>query len=281
MSLKTLLVFLDEGEGSHERLEIACCLAEHHGAHLSALAMTLHANPYGLVGADTGTAAIDVEQIRNAGQRAKQIAVAAQKTMSTHGVLGDVRWTSKDSGGVRETAATHGRFAELTLVGQPVEGRYLGLRETAFEGALLSSGRPVLLIPDRLHGPINVRHVVVAWDATREAARALGDAAPFLDEAEKITIVIVDPKPGYDGLGEDPGVDIAHVLARQCNNVVLDRIPSSGASIAQALLTRAIDTSADLIVMGGFGHSPLRETVFGGVTSDMIEETSVPLLLSH
>ena len=149
------------------------------------------------------------------------------------------------------------------------------------EGALLSSGRPVLLIPTGRKQPINVRHVVVAWDASKESARALGDAAPFLDAAERVTIVVVDPMPGQESFGPDPGADIAPVLARHCNRVELDRMPSSGASIAEVILGRAVDGDGDLIVMGGYGHSLLRETVFGGVTRQMIHDTTVPLLLSH
>jgi nucleotide-binding universal stress UspA family protein len=128
---------------------------------------------------------------------------------------------------------------------------------------------------------MNVRHVVVAWDASSQSARTLSDAAPFLESAEETTVVVVDPEPGNQGFGVDPGADIAPVLARHCSNVILDRIPSSGASIAQALLTRTIDASGDLIVMGCYGHSSLRESLLGGVTRDMIEQTTIPILLSH
>jgi nucleotide-binding universal stress UspA family protein len=155
------------------------------------------------------------------------------------------------------------------------------LREAPLEGALFSAGRPALLVPDNWKGPINVRHVGVAWDASREAARALSGAVHFLERADKSTIVIVDPKPGYQDFGADPGVDIAPVLTRHCRNLELDRIPSSGTSIAQALLTRSADVSADLIIMGGYVHSLLRETVFGGVSREMIQRTATPLFMSH
>ena len=201
--------------------------------------------------------------------------------MDARNLLGDVRWTSREPAGLREAAAIQARHADLTIAGQPVEGQHLGLREAALDGALFSSGRPLLIVPSNWHGPMTVRHVTIAWDASREAARALSDAVVFIDGAETISIVIVDPKPGQKDFGEDPGTDIAAVLARHCSNVVLDRIPSSGASVSQALLTRASDASSDLIVMGAYGHSPLRESIFGGVTRDMVEQTTIPLLLSH
>ena len=85
----------------------------------------------------------------------------------------------------------------------------------------------------------------------------------------------------HAGFGEEPGADIALHLARHCPQVELDRIPSSGHSIAQAVLARTIAASGDLIIMGGYGHSMLRESFFGGVTREIIHQTSVPLLLAH
>ena len=170
----------------------------------------------------------------------------------------------------------------LSLAGVlAADGLSRDLREAVFEGALFSSGRLILLIPANWSKPIKASHVVVAWDGSRQAARALSDAALFLDRAAKTTIVMVDPEPKPDGLGPDPGVDIAAVVARHCSRVELDRIPHAGASAAQALLDRANGTASDFIVMGGYGHSVMREQLFGGVSREMIEKTTIPLFLSH
>ena len=281
MPLKSMLVFMDGSEDSSARLDVACGLAERCGAHLDTLAMSLQIFPYAAASLDAGAAAIDIGQIEEAKQRAQQVAARAQKVIEARGLSGEARWTSRELSGLREAAAIQARFAELTIAGQPVEGSDRSLREWAFEGALFSSGRPVLLIPSSWKSAIDVRHVIVAWDASREAARALGDAIPFIEQADKTTVVIVDPEPGNQAFGDEPGADIARVLARHCGNVAVDRIPSSGASVAQALLVHTVDAAGDLIVMGGYGHSPLRESIFGGVSSDMIRHTTVPLLLSH
>lgn len=281
VSFKTVLTLLDEAEDSSGRLDVACSLAKDQGAHLNALAMSLQLYPLVSSGIDVSAATINVELLEEARQRAQSVAAAAKKSIDAHGLLGEARWTSRELAGVRDAAALHGRHADLTIAGQPVEGRHLILREAALEGALFYSGRPVLLIPNNWQAPINVRHIVVAWDASKEVAGALSDAVHFLEHAEKTTIVIVDPKPGHQDFGADPGVDIASVLARHCRNLELDRIPSSGASVAQALLTHAADVSADLIVMGGYGHSLLRETVFGGVSREIIHKTAIPLFMSH
>jgi len=283
VSFKTMLVFMDESEDSSVRLDAACSLAELHGAHLSALAMSQQIATYLAAGIDGGAsaAAIDVGLMEEARSKAQSVATAAQKSIDARGLLGDARWVSHESFGLREAAGLHGRHADLVIVGQPLENLSLGLREAAFEGALFSSGRPVLVAPSNWQGPVKMRHVVVAWDASKEVARAVGDAAPIIEQAERVFVVIVDPEPGFDGLGEDPGADIAAVLARHCSNVELDRVPSSGGGVAQAVLNRTTDAAGDLIVMGGYGHSQFRESIFGGATREIIRQTTIPVLMSH
>lgn len=226
-------------------------------------------------------AEIDVRQMEEAREQAQSIARDADSRMSANSQLGDVRWISQELFGLQEAAAIHGRQSDLVIAGQPTDDQNQYLREAVFEGALFSSGRPVLLLPSNWQSTAAMDNILVAWDASREAARALSDAAPLIDQAKSITVAVVDPKPGHQGFGDDPGNDIATVLARHCSNVELATIPSSGSSIAEALLTRAADIAADLVVMGGYGHSRFRESLFGGVTREMIERTELPLLLSH
>ena len=281
MSLKSMIVFLDDGESAPLRLNFACRLAKHHGAHLTALALSQQIFPFAAAGIDAGAASIDVGQMEEARQRAERVADDAKAAMQASGLPADARWCCRELSGIRDVAGIQGRFSELTIVGQPVKGHHMNLREWALEGALFHSGRPLLLVPDAIEAAENMRHIIVAWDASKEAARALGDAAPFIAGAEKVSIVIVDPKPDQQEFGDEPGADIAPILARHCSNVVVDRIPSSGGTIAEALLERSTDAAGSLIVMGGYGHSRLRETIFGGVTRDMIQQTTLPLLLSH
>ena len=281
MSFKTLLVLLDESEDTPNRLEMACRLARHHEAHLTALALSQQVMPYVSATLDGGTAAIDFELMNEAKARAQSIAAAASKKIHSLGQPGDVRWASHETFGIRQTVALQGRHADLIIAGQPIEDQFVGLREAAFEGALLSSGRPVLLAPRNWNAPGPIENIVLAWDASQQAARALGAATPFVQQAATTTVVVVDPEPGPGGFGEEPGADIALHIARHCRNVELDRIPSSGDSIAQALLARTTAASGDLIVMGGYGHSLLRESFFGGVTREIIHRTSVPLFMSH
>lgn len=281
VSFKTILVLLDESDDSAKRLEVACSLAQGHGAHLNALAVSQQLGTYMAGGIDAGAAYVDVGQIEESRQKAQRIANIARGQIDRHGVHGDVRWASHETFGLREAVAIQGRHADLTIVGQPVERNSLNLRDAIVEGALFSSGRPVLLLPASWDKLIKASHIVVAWDGSQQAARALSDAAPFLDQAAKTTVLIVDPQPGHDNIGPEPGADISAVLARHCSKVELDRIPSSGGSIAQALLRRAAATAADLIVMGSYGQSVWRESIFGGVSYEMTHKTTIPLFLSH
>jgi nucleotide-binding universal stress UspA family protein len=280
VSLKTLLVLLDEADDSSARLDVACSLAEAHGAHLTVLAISQQISTYIVVGA-AAASTVDFGQVEESRKKAQSIAELAKKHIDKRGLLGDVRWTSHELFGLREAVSLQGRHADLTIAGQPTDGFCRNLREAALEGALFSSGRPILMTPVNWKKPINASHIIVAWDGSKEASRSVCDAAPFLDRAAKATIVIVDPEPEQGGLGQDPGADIATVLARHCSRVELDRIPHAGTTPAQAILTRAKATASDLIVMGGYGHSIMRENLLGGVSREIISTAELPIFLSH
>ena len=145
----------------------------------------------------------------------------------------------------------------------------------------MESGRPLLLLPPGWKTDGAVKTVFVAWNAGREAARAVGDSRDWLDVAAKIVIGTVDAKPGPRGHGEAPGVDIATHLARHGYAVELRNIDSLGAETGEALLDSAESAGADLIVVGGFGHPRLQQALFGGVTRTIVETSKIPLLMSH
>lgn len=178
-------------------------------------------------------------------------------------------------GTVESVAAQHALHADLTLMERPGSE----LAHAAFEGVLFGSGRPVLLLPPGWNGDALGKRVLVAWTPKREAARALADAAPFLQEAEQVFVVTVDAQP--NGSGQAPGRDISKHLARRGMDVELRNVDGLGRSAETALLSEAQDLGADLIVMGGYGHSKFRQFIFGGVTRVLTRTSPIPLLLSH
>ena len=182
---------------------------------------------------------------------------------------------------VANALATHARYADLAILGQidpddPVAGpRYLP------EEVVLGSGRPALVIPYIGAGASLGQRVVVAWDASREAARAVNDALPLLERAEAVSVVTINPRQAPFGHGEEPGADIGLHLARHGIKVDVRRVEAPDLDVANALLSELASQSADLLVMGAYGHSRLREFVLGGTTRTILAEMTVPVLMSH
>jgi nucleotide-binding universal stress UspA family protein len=125
------------------------------------------------------------------------------------------------------------------------------------------------------------KRVLVGWNAGREAARAVQDALPLLMAAESVTVLTVNPEIGLGGHGEEPGADIALHLARHGVRVTVEHMTAPEISAGDVILNRAFELSADLLVIGAYGHSRLREMVLGGVTRSLLQQMTVPVLMSH
>lgn len=168
--------------------------------------------------------------------------------------------------------ALHARYADLTIVGQASSGASDHITET-----LMSTGRPLLAVPRHGRFP-NVGHrVLVAWNASREATRAVFDSLPLLAGAANVTVMTMDAEDD----DRVPGADIGLTLARHGIKVDVVRSTLGDIDAGNALLSRAADQGADLLVMGAFGHSPLREKMLGGATRHILDHMTVPVLLSH
>jgi nucleotide-binding universal stress UspA family protein len=147
------------------------------------------------------------------------------------------------------------------------------------EAALFQSGRPVLIVPYIQRAGLTLERVLVCWDGSRNAARAVGDAMPFIVRAKATEIVIVANEDAKSD--EMPGADIAQHLARHGAKVEVKRIVSTETDVAGTILSHAADSAADFLVMGGYGHSRLREFVLGGATRGLLAAMTVPVLMSH
>ncbi|MBL8549740.1 MAG: universal stress protein [Hyphomonadaceae bacterium] len=189
---------------------------------------------------------------------------------------------SRDLGRV---AALHARYADIAVLARSPESDHGDLRDEIVEGVLFHSGRPALVAPPNWPGGNSSKSVgkriLVAWDASREATRALADASPFIDTADSVAIVTVDAKPKMFGHGDTPGAKIAAHLTRRGAKVEVRNIESKSKPVSLALMDEARALNADLIVMGGYSSSRLREMVFGGATRDLLRTAEAPLLMSH
>jgi nucleotide-binding universal stress UspA family protein len=170
------------------------------------------------------------------------------------------------------------RRFDLAIVGQAEPDKDAVEGQIA-ENALFESGRPVIMVPYIQKAPLKLDHIMVCWDGSRAATRAIADAMPLLERASQVEVVIVANDPGKQD--EIPGADMGQHLARHGLKVDVKRFPAGGIDVADALLSHAADSGADFIVMGGFGHSRLREFVLGGVTRSILRSMTAPVLMSH
>jgi nucleotide-binding universal stress UspA family protein len=151
--------------------------------------------------------------------------------------------------------------------------------EVIDEGVLFECGRPVIFVPYIQKAALALDRVMVCWDGGRAATRAIADSLPLLKMAKQVDIVIVAGK--REDNKEIPGADLGQHLARHGLKVDVKRLTSPDIDVNSTLLSYAADTNADMIVMGGYGHSRLREFVLGGVTREILSSMTVPVLMSH
>lgn len=179
--------------------------------------------------------------------------------------------------GSGETLARQARRFDVTILGRTsAEG---GEDDVLVEAALFKSGRPVVVVPSPNGRPFKLDRVLVCWDGSASATRALADAMPLLHRADRVEIVTVTPDTKPSGLV--PGTDIARHLSRHGVKVEIVNLVADKMTVAARILAHAADHAADLVVMGGYGHSRLREFVLGGMTREILETTTVPTLMSH
>jgi len=279
MEYKTILVHLDNGARSLARLELALGCARTFDAHLVGLfALSTPRYPsYAL--AEAGATVEEVGR-RVRAEAAGKAEEAFRAAMNRAG-RSEIEWRSSEDDALEATRLS-ARYADLVIVGQydPDAKRDPGTTPDFAEELVLSTGRPVLLIP--YAGKFNTlgKRVLVAWNSSRESARAVQDALPFLKKADSVQVVAFNPRKD-SAHGDVPGADIGLTLARHGVRVQVAQQHAEGLDIGSQILSRAADVDADLIVMGAYGHSRIREIVLGGATRTLIEAMTVPVLMSH
>jgi len=283
---KDILVHLDEGPRSATRLKVAVDLARRQAAHLTGIFIIDIPGSdlfYGAGMPYAGGGGMNdmVNSLRSeATSRADACGQEFRDALRREGLEGEWRVVEGDTVAL---LALHARYADLTVLGQPNDDEpYKGPSPDAvLENVMLSSGRPVLAVPYAGRFEQVGERVLVAWNASRESTRAINDALPLLKQATMVTVLAVNPKHGIEGHGEVPAADIALHLARHGVKAEAAHTIAKDISEGDALLSYAADLGVDLIVSGGYGHSRAREMVFGGVTRTLLQEMTVPMLLSH
>ncbi|HTR16276.1 MAG TPA: universal stress protein [Acetobacteraceae bacterium] len=176
--------------------------------------------------------------------------------------------------------ALHARYGDLLLIGARTGAESAPEAALSIAGVIVESGRPALVLPAVPGAEVSFRRILVGWNASREASRAVHDALPFLRRAERVVVCNAPPAQSVFAEAPDPGLDIVAHLARHGVHAVAEQLPA-GEDAGAALLARAAALGADLIVAGCYGHARLTEFLLGGVSRTLLRDPHVPLLLSH
>lgn len=273
MSLKDILVFVEDNAQEAGTVAAACALARQHGAHLTGLAVDRPPEIPGFASIEIPPSAVEIikAQRKEGVDRARKTFDDAVKAA---GIADRSGW-SVSNGRPLESLTLRSRYADLTVVSQSPPEDEGG--DALIDDFIIACGRPVLVIP-YIGAPKTIgRKVLVGWNASREAARAISDAMPLLEAADSIEVFAVEP----NGMGDLPGADIASHLARHGLKVTTAKTAGLDIDVGDVLLNQAADSGADLIVMGAYGHSRMRELVLGGATRHILKHMTVPVLLSH
>ena len=276
MSYKRIMVPLNGMDDAGQALRLAFDLGQRFEAEvigLHAATETSSALPYmgeSMSGAllDNMVAALEKESA--ARQQAAQAALdEARQAVSGNGQL-MVRKGAED-----DMLAQYGRLADLVVVARGASDTALSESPT-MQAAIMNTGRPVLVAPPERAGTV-ARNIVVAWNGSAQAARALGAAMPLLSQADTVTLLQID-----EGSGEGPPIEDAvdYLAAHGCQAKALTQ-PHGHGSIGDDLLLAAHNQGADLLVMGAYSHNRIRELVFGGATLEALLDATIPVLMMH
>lgn len=278
---KDIVIPITGTSGDSHALNMAIDLASAHGAHLTVMEMVNLplpvTGPWGLM-PDLSMSDL-YRQLREQGQ---SNVTKLKKRLENETASTEVQLVEAFFSEPAQLAAHYAHYADLTVIsGSMADSMEGDISRTYFGSLLIDSGRPVLVIPPRCKAPMPPKRIVAAWRPTRECARAFHDALPLLVAAEAVDVLVVDPVGGERGHGEQPGADIAAHLARHGVNVNVQVRQSHDNRIASVLLDHVRDTHANMLVVGGYGHSRIREWALGGVTRELLFEAVVPVFYSH
>jgi nucleotide-binding universal stress UspA family protein len=274
---KTILVHYDNGKGAPARLDIGIELAAAFGAHLACL--------YALKYEPMPSAAMEAREIllqAQARQREESLQAARrgyEECLRRNG-FDKAEWRASGADAL-DAVTLHARYADLVVIGQKSPDWDSGVDQDFERSVPIAVGRPVLVVPYAFERRPVGKRVLVAWNASREAARAVNDALPLLKRASHVDVVAFEPGKSGGAHGDEPGADIGLYLARHGVKVTVSHVDAPDLDVGNQLLSRAFDLSSDLIVMGAWGHSRLRELVLGGVTRTLLESMTVPVLMAH
>jgi len=279
MAYKSLLTILTDTKSADAALEQVTALAASQDGHAEALCLGVDRTQTGYYYAGANAMVLQ-ETLQRAHAEAAEILAYANNALERSGV----RWSSEE--GVAQISdlgrhvAHRARFSDLVVLPRPY-GPDRGTEcEAVVEASLFEGHAPVLVVPDNAPPLKEPKTVIVAWNESVEAMQAIRKALPFMQAADNVRIAVIDP-PKHGPERSDPGGLLSQMLARHGVRCEIDVLSKSMSRVSDILNRHVTDTSADMVVMGAYGHSRFREAILGGATRNMLENAEVPVFMAH
>jgi nucleotide-binding universal stress UspA family protein len=270
--IKDVMVCLDGGPGDELRLAAATAVAERFDANVIGLFMNVLPDVPAIV-EPTG-----VDLTQEARDTGDVVATALGHRLAELPGSAELRRFDVFADTAPEVAAQEARTADAFVALRPSDSPMD--RDTIIESVMFGSGRHIILVPDLPPAGRGFGRVVIAWDRGREAARAVGEALPYLYEARQVSVVVVDDADPTE-IPVRPGADMVKHLANHGIDAVACPVERRSGGVGTILIEEAQRLEANLIVAGGYSHSRWREKLLGGVTRDLLHKSPIPVLFSH
>lgn len=275
-SLRSIVFFFEDAQMQSAIAERAAALAHHYSAHLIGVYRAPEPTD-AYVGFARGEAIRDVieQRMRHEEDRALQVSRRLRELSLKYGISIEFRVIDGSDAAIA-SQLIHCDLALLSGTAPDTDKRSLSVDQV-----LMAGGAPLLVIPDSWSDNRIGSRVVIAWNGSREARRAINDAMPFITASEWVKVLIVDAESTPAKFGADPGVDISHYLARHGANVEVQQLHSEGRGVAETIARFSVENGADLLVLGAYSRPRLGEILLGGVTRSFMAESPLPLLVSR
>jgi nucleotide-binding universal stress UspA family protein len=281
MAYKSILSALTGTAALAPTLRAAARLCAAQDGHLDVLGLGVDRvlAGYSYMGLDMGAVQVALER---AEQDAGRVAAAARAALGAESptLRATVEAASVQQAALAQVIGHRARFADLVILPRPYGTEDEAGAEAVLEAALFDGRAPVLVPPDGAELEAEPKHVVVAWNQSAEAMAAVRHALPFLRQAEAVTLCVIDP-PRHGPERSDPGGALCQMLVRHGVRAEVTVLAQSLPRLSDVLLRHVTDQKADLLVMGAYGHSRLREAILGGATRDVLEGAPVAVLMAH
>lgn len=281
MAYSEILVHLDYTKSCDERVRAALSLAERSKARVKGVAFALESTITNYLGIPI-SGGLNEEQQKEIEKAAKDLIAKFEEEAKKTGVESASEILRCGATKAPARLAFAAKHADIAILSQPEnESASAPFIEALYEGVLFGSGRPLYLVPYYGRIKTNFRKAIIAWDGSKKAARAVRDAIPLLKDRGEVIVLVINPEKRGGAHGDKPGQDIAGYIRGHGIECKVDIIRNDDLGTDTLILNHLADVGADLLVMGAYGHSKLREKAFGGVTNSILNQMTTPVFMSE